>query len=296
VLTVLAEPKTPYQLTEFIALMPQGAYPLDVLPSHMVDVLFLDGEKKRIIFPLVSDGAAGKSIELTPNPRALPMVYRFYAHRDDRSAAMYFSPDYRATMGGYWPFYDRGQMVTPTYWGSHWPLRRGKWTHWKIDDDIYSGPTHSSIASWLSMPTPLSTATYAMPDSLGKSKEMAIKRWTALIANTDAPDKVLLDWAESFSNAPSIAVTGARVDFPSYSPERRALRLVAEASSIEINLTPVALTVNPVFEFARTSKELVRVTIDGKAMSSGAYAWDGKTLWMNRTIDRSGAKIAVVFR
>jgi hypothetical protein len=41
--------------------------------------------------------------------------------------------------------------------------------------------------------------------------------------------------------------SGARIDFPSYSPERRAMRLVAESPSIEIKLKPMARTVNPVF-------------------------------------------------
>ena len=72
--------------------------------------------------------------------------------------------------------------------------------------------------------------------------------------------------------------------------------MIGASTVIEINLTTVAHTVNPVFEVARAPQKLARVTLDGKVVSSGAYAWDGKTLWISTTIDRSGAKIAMVFQ
>lgn len=298
VLTVISAPNTPYQLTEFIVLTPQAAFPFEVLPTHMADVLFLDGEKKSITFPFQRDKEmpAGQLFELVANPREVPMVYRLFAHKNDPAAAIYFSPHDATTPKAYEPLYDRGQMVTPTYWGSHWPLGRGKWTHWAIDEGIYSSPAHNSVAGWLTLPKPLSNGEHSMLDTLGRSTNMAMRRWAALIAKTEAEDDVLLDWAQSYSDPPSIEVAGARIDFPSYSPERRAIRLVAESHLIKIKLKPVTRTMNPVFELDQAPKELVSVAIDGKPLPADAYAWDGATLWMKATIDSTGAKISVRFR
>ena len=41
-----------YAFSEFIVLLPQKAFPLEVLPTPQVDMLFLDGEEKRVTFPL----------------------------------------------------------------------------------------------------------------------------------------------------------------------------------------------------------------------------------------------------
>ena len=38
------------------------------------------------------------------------------------------------------PFSDRGQIVTPCYWGSHWPLARGNATGSTIDDRDRTDP------------------------------------------------------------------------------------------------------------------------------------------------------------
>jgi len=41
-----------YAFSEFIVLLPQKAFPLEFLPTPKVDMLFLDGERKRVTFPL----------------------------------------------------------------------------------------------------------------------------------------------------------------------------------------------------------------------------------------------------
>ena len=50
VLTLQSAPNSDYELSEFIILTPQDAYPLDVLPANLVEILFLDGEKREIDF------------------------------------------------------------------------------------------------------------------------------------------------------------------------------------------------------------------------------------------------------
>ena len=299
VLTLTSAPGADYELTEFIVLTPQSAFPFDVLPSHMADVLFLDGQKRAVTFPYrpEKDAPAANPNKLT-NPKQLPMVFRIFDAKDDPTAAIYFDPRDVTTPIAYQPFFDRGLMVTPAYWGSHWPLGRGKSTGYTIDDRISSNPGHNSLMTWGlgNRPKPLSISEYQMLDTLGRSRDMTIQKWAWLIAKTDAPDDLLLDWAQSFSNPPSLEMTGAHINFPSYVQDRRAMRLAVDSPSIDIEMKPAVRSVNPVFELEGAPKELASVTVDGKALPEGGYAWDGSTLWLKTTIGGSGAKIRLRFR
>ena len=51
VLSLTRKPGTKYELSEFIVLTPQSAYPLDVLPKNMVDFVYFDGGKYEVRFP-----------------------------------------------------------------------------------------------------------------------------------------------------------------------------------------------------------------------------------------------------
>ena len=51
VVSLKADPKNDYELSEFIILTPAGAYPFDVLPENAVDALFLDGRKHEFRLP-----------------------------------------------------------------------------------------------------------------------------------------------------------------------------------------------------------------------------------------------------
>lgn len=297
VVTLSSTSGTPYQLTEFIILTPQGAFPLDVLPNHVADILFLDGKKKRITFPTGPENSPlpGQVSALVATSQIQPIVYRFFSHTSDYASAVYYSPGDQTVPGAFWPFYDEGQMVTPTYWASHWPLSRGRWTHWTIDQGIHSGPSHNSIAGWLGMPEPLEHGEYSTLDALGNAKTMALKRWVALIAKTAESDEVLRDWARSFSKPPSLSLVGARLGLPSYSPERRALKLLIHSDAVEISLKPAEVTVNPVFELEDAPPQLAEITLDGRSLTPNEYAWDGNALWIEAVIHAKGARIGLRF-
>src|SRR5205814_3200389 len=51
VLTLQSVLDSNYELSEFIILTPQDTYPFSVLPDNLVNILFLDGEKRSITFP-----------------------------------------------------------------------------------------------------------------------------------------------------------------------------------------------------------------------------------------------------
>ena len=183
------------------------------------------------------------------------------------------------------PFYDRGQMVTPCYWGSHWPLARGNATGSKIDDRIMLSPCHNSVMSWAgARPEPLKTAQHVSIDTLGRSRPMITRQWAWLIGMTDAGDEQLLQWARSFSRPPSLKVQGARLEFESYAPERRALRLQVQAQAVKIKLTPAPVCVNPVFELAAAPRGDVTIWLDGRKLASDHFAWDGRVLWLDATV------------
>jgi hypothetical protein len=309
VLTIASKPNSRYQLSEFIVLTPQSAYPMDVLPGHIADVLFMDGEKVSIRAPFEKaiDPATGKQRKEWPKSRDQPALFRIFAHKDDPAAAIYFHSDDKA-MGlfSFQGLYDRGEQVSPVYWGSHWPLARGKITAYAIDDRIFKSPAHNSIGGWLPESDgkggwgnwevrPFESNKLTMLNSLGQSVDMDFNRWSWLIAKTDASDETLLNWARSYSAPPSVELSGAEFALPSYAPERRAIRLVAQGSTISIRIRPSSCTVNPVFEVQGLEGELQKVTLDGRVLPADSYAWDGATLWVNALIDSKGASLELKF-
>ncbi|HTL67256.1 MAG TPA: hypothetical protein VL200_06320 [Lacunisphaera sp.] len=309
VLTIASKPGSRYQLSEFLILTPQSAYPLAVLPEHIADVLFLDGEKVALHTPFekVIDPDTGKQRREWPKSRGQPAIFRIFAHKDDPAAAIYFHADDKAMgMFSFQGLYDRGELVSPVYWGSHWPLARGKTTGYAIDDRIRKSPAHNSLGGWLPGSNghggwgnwevrPFESSKLAMLNSLGQSVEMDYNRWSWLIAKTDASDEALLNWARSYSAPPSVELNGAGFNLPSYAPERRALRLVAQAPDIRIKLMPASVTVNPVFELQGAHGALRAVSRDGHVLAANDYAWDGATLWIRALVDSHGATLELHF-
>lgn len=309
VLTITSKPKSRYQLSEFIILTPQSAFPMQVIPEHIVDVLFLDGEKVSLLTPFERkiDPATGKQRKEWPKSRDQPAIFRIFAAKDDPAAAIYFHSDDKA-MGlfSFQGLYDRGELVSPVYWGSHWPLARGKITAYAIDDRINKSPAHNSIGGWLPQSDgkggwgnwevrPFESNKLTTLNSLGHAVEMEFNRWSWLIAKTDATDETLLRWAKSFSAPPSLGLTGAEPALPSYSPDRRAIRLVVKSGTVGVRIMPTTWTMNPVFELTGAPRDLQQVALDGRKLGPGEYAWDGGTLWLNVTVGATGAQLELKF-
>ena len=195
--------------------------------------------------------------------------------------AIYFHPqDHRLPPVVYAPFVDVGRVVTPCYWGSHWPLARGQSTGGAINDRIHVSPAHNRVMSWaMQRPPALREASFASIDTLGHSTPMRVQTWVWLIGLTDTADSRLLQLAQSFGSPPSLErLTGARLASESFAPERRAIQLIAEAPSITVRLRPQGACVNPVFEIRNAQLKLLRVTLDKSELARESYAWDGSTL------------------
>ena len=221
----------------------------------------MDGQKREMTFPSAGEKSATSSLGRpgVGDPRDVPAIYRVRLHKDDVGTAISYTPINTLMPKLFGPFYDRGEMVTPFYWGSHWPLARGNLTGMAIDDRIYLSPSHNSIMTWgMNNHTPAFSATLQTQDTLGQAKTMTLQRWYWLIGLTDTSDQRLIEWAQSFRNPPSLELQGARLDFDSTVPERRAMRLIVENSKVRVTLKPSVRCVNPVFELLQAPKNLCR--------------------------------------
>ncbi len=281
VLTLQSRPTGDYELSELIILTPQSTYPFSILPRSLVDIIFLDGEKREIDFPFLhgEQGAKAKS-------RDMPAVYRVRLNNHEPLSGVYFNPLQRSLPPTFFqPFRDKGRLVTPTYWGSHWPLGQGKTTGWAIDDRIGHTPCHCSVMSWVrSRPEPLRTARLQTIDALGRSKPMVLQTWAWLIGMSDADDERLLEWAHSFSSPPGVEIEGGRLGFHAYVPERRAIRVRVEEPTVTIAVKPAKACVNPVFELLGAPEALTGISLAERQLESDEFAWDGKTLWLKADI------------
>src|SRR6185312_15827078 len=162
------------------------------------DALFIDGRRHEFPFPHLGR-------EPVADSRNQPAIYRLRLHKDDPSAAVYFNPNEKEVPPViFGPFHDQGEMVTPCYWGSHWPLARGNATGSKIDDRVLLSPCHNSVMSWAkTKPAPLQARQVNTVDTLGRSKPMVVREWAWLIGMTDAPEAALLVRARSFAKPPT---------------------------------------------------------------------------------------------
>jgi hypothetical protein len=281
-LSLKTTPGARYELSEFIILTPQATYPLAVLPDLLAEAIGQDGKKSVFQFPF----AAGKD-----DPRKslkTPAIYRLHPHKDESRTAIYFNPqETQPPPIVFEAFRDRGQLVTPCYWGSHWPLARGNATGWAIDDRVARSPCHNSVMSWAhASPTPLRSAEFASIDALGRSRPMAVRQWAWLIGMSDAPDARLLQWARSFASPPALEIQGGTLDQETYVPERRAIRLRVEGRALALLLKPQPVCVNPVFELAGASAGPVDIRIDGARLEPARFAWDGRRLWIDATLEK----------
>jgi hypothetical protein len=284
-LTLTCIPEARYELNEFIILTPQAAFPFDVLPPDLVDILTPVGAKAELRFPCFPEEQKG---ELEKIAGTQAPIYRIRLSKCDSLAAIQFCPWGAGPMPpGFAPFYDRGCLVTPAYWGSHWPLSRGWGTGWSINDRIRVSPAHNSLmTAGDKRPKPIRDETLATRDALGELKTMRRQTWVWLIGMTDAGDEALRQWAQSFSKPPALRLRGARLDAQPYVPERRALRVVVEDDTVAITITPTGHCVNPVLELGEAPKALRGVRLDDQPLGSDHYRWDGATLWLKASLGR----------
>ncbi len=270
-----------YELTEFIVLSPPGAYPLGFLPRNAVKMLYLDGTERAFEFPGKTPGA----IMYKPD-RFEPVIYQIQGHRKDRSRAIYFHPsDGHFPKFQYGPFFDQEQLVTPAYWGGHWPLARGKPTGAKIDGLLGLTPGHTSLMTWAmgNEPDAITKGFVRTINARGESVRMSVEQYAWLIGMTEEPAARLVQRARSFIHPPTVEAKGGTLEWQAYAADRGAICLRAEGQLLELKIKPVEVTVNPVFEISNVRGPIKRLMLAGKVLDPKRYAWDDHTLWVNHT-------------
>ena len=290
--TLQTEPKAEYEIEELLILTPPAGYPLRVLPENLIDVLFRNGTKRELKFPLLDQERDYEKLL----SGELPPLFRIRFGIREPLSAVYFNPSWkRLPSTAYRPFYSQGQMVTPYYWGNHLPLARRKPTGINIDDLAAMTPAHNATMSWgHRRPQPLESRTAEMRDALGVTRTMQIEKWAWLIGLSNADDARLLEWSRSFSTPPKVEAAGARLGSPSYSTERRATLLSVEKPVVTLMINPSTPCVHPVFELQNAPKTLSRVELNGRPLAATDYAWDGHVLWLNTTL-RSATTLRLKF-
>jgi hypothetical protein len=264
-----------------------------MLPEHLVDVLFRDGTKHELRFPILDQERDYEKLL----SGEMPPLYRIRFHALDTDAAIYFNPGWtRLPVQAYRPFYSQGQMVTPFYWGNHLPLARRKPTGHAIDDLAGMTPAHNALMTWgHRRPRPLESRVADMPDAVGVRRPMQVEKWSWLIGMAAADDARLLEWSRSFATPPQVEADGARLQSPAFSTERRATLLEVETPTVTLTIRPTAPCVHPVFELESAPAVLDHVELDGRRLGRGDYAWDGRTLWLDATL-RNEATLRLSFR
>ena len=292
-MTLQSEPKAQYEIEELLILTPPAGYPLRMLPENLVDVIFRDGKKRELKFPILDQERDYEKLI----SGEMPPLYRIRFSAFDTAAAIYFNPGWtRLPSTAYRPFYSQGQMVTPFYWGNHLPLARRKPTGINIDDLAAMTPAHNAMMSWgYRRPQPLESRTADMPDALGVTRTMQVEKWAWLMGLSDADDARLLEWSRSFATPPLIKVEGATLQSPSYNTERRATLLNVEKPIVTLTIQPSTPCVHPVFELQNAPKTLSRVELNGRVLAANDYAWDGRVFWLNATL-RDESTLRLTFR
>lgn len=274
VLTLTCLPVAEYEVAEFILLAPPAALPFDVMPDNPMQIIsYQTGKSASLSLP---------EKDTTWKTLADPVIYRMKIHKKEPLTAFSFSPLLHKKPWAFAPFKDQGLIVTPAYWGGHWPLSQGFNTGRSINESIWTGPSHNSLITFANKrPEPIRSKTFETRDALGVVKQMREETWVWLIGMTDESDQSLLETSRSFAQPATLTVKGGRQEPDGYASERRAYKLIADSKKLSVTIQPQSWCVNPAFEIKFAPKEIKEIKLGGVVLPADKYAWDGNTLWVN---------------
>ncbi len=285
VLTLTAHPDVWVETNEFIVFTPQAGYPFAMVPADLIDMLWPAG-KASFRFPCFKGEQPEQWAKLKTVPKDVPLLYRIRFGKADRLAAIHYSPRGSSQdLPGFEPFYDRGALATPMYWGCHWPLSRGYPTAYAIErphrrnagPQLFHARRHAPTPAQRNRPDaqcPGETGNLeARHVGLADRHDRRRRRRTAAVGPELRPP------AKAGSPRSEAGRRALRA-------ERRALCLTVENPSVTITITPDGHCVNPVFELAHAPKTLSAVRLDDRPLAADRYRWDGATLWLNARLDR----------
>jgi hypothetical protein len=183
-LTLKSAPGSTYEVQEFIIITPQSGFPFQVLDPKVVDILFIDGQKREIQFPARGEKSTPGGIKRpgVGDPRDVPAIYRVRLHKDGKP-----SPSVRTTRccPPSSNLSTTDQMVTLP--GQ--PRSSRNMTGMAIDDRIYLSPSHKQHHDLGRTTTRRHLGDDSDSRYLGAAQTMDYRRWHWLIGLTDASDQ-----------------------------------------------------------------------------------------------------------
>ena len=94
---------------------------------------------------------------------------------------------------------------------------------------------------------------------------MIVRRWAWLIGMTDETDAQLRDRAKSFATPPTSSCAGQSQTSPATSSSGGRSAWRPPSRDVQITIKPTTPCVNPVFEFARAPRGLIKVKLARRA-------------------------------
>ena len=292
-MTLQCEPKAQYEIEELLILTPPAAYPLRVLPENLVDVLFRDGTKRELKFPILDQERDYEKL-LSGD---MPPLYRIRFSARDTASADLFQPRLdapardgftaRSTARARWSRPSTGAIISRSPAQAHRPQHRRPRLHDACAqrDDVLGPPPPAAAGKPRGR-----HARRARRHAEDAGREMGLAHRPQRRRRRASARMVpqLHHATESRSrpahgcNRPPTTPNAA----PRCSPSRN--RTSPSRS------TPTTPCVHPVFELHQAPKTLARVELNRRPLPANDYAWDGRTLWLNATL-REKTSLRLVF-
>lgn len=277
--TVLAwlAPKVKHEMNELITILPPAVHPNDVLPSNAVDFLDLEGNKQAITWPQPKlNWSYGK-----------PSIIRVKLKEDFHPIMVVPAiSEFTAVWDGWKD--EKGNYISPCYWGNHWPVTRNLQTVAHPPIGWEEGPAHASLISMIHTPIKEEDVTPSTHKTI----------WSHLIGTLMATedDSRLLLIATSWLKPGKLESRSKNIQIKGYDILQRAyvIQCLDKSESITLRLEPEDKILNPAFLFLDFDGELSSLSVDGESLTSENYRRgieeeNGRKnliLWLERLIDK----------
>lgn len=270
-------PGVKHEMSELITVLPPAVHPNRVLPPNAVDFLDLDGNKEAITWPKPRlNWATGK-------PSIVRVKLKEAYHPIMVVPAI---SEFTAVWDG-WKN-EKGEYVSPCYWGNHWPVTRNLQTVGHIPVGWEEGPAHASLISMIHQPLKEEDITPSIHKTVWAHLIGAVRR--------EEDDEKLILFASSWLEPGEVRSESRGVKVKGFDPLQRAyvFECSAPLNTIRFRLIPKDKLLNPVFLFLNLSGELLGVSVEGKLLDPKSYRWGSEeegnerkgVLWLERMIDK----------
>ncbi len=270
-------PGVKHEMNELITVLPPAIHPNDVLPSNAVDFLDLEGNKKVVKWPQ-------PHLEW---PTGKPSIIR--VKLKERYHPIMVVPaisEFTAVWDG-WKN-EKGEYVSPCYWGNHWPVTRNLQTVGHIPIGWEEGPAHASLISMIHQPVNEEDITSSLHKTI----------WTHLIGvvREEESDERLLLFASSWLKPAEMESKSPGIEAKGFDILQRAyiLNCYNPSNAITIRLKPRETLINPTFLILNLAREVSGVSVGSEVLESGTYSWgieeEGNrknlVLWLRQIIEK----------